>query len=218
MLRNFSEEVYQTMGRVLYKEGMDRGLRGGTTMSAAILYWDTFFVSNCGDSPIYVIKDGRASLVSELHNLAAQMVRDGKTSHGSQLYYQNKNLIMRYLGGKEGGVPYVTAIPKDDVDLMIIGSDGAFGGLTAEMIARIAMTTSNPKELIPALFDEARKTGETDNQTAIVYVRDFDGRAVERSGPVPDENAFFNITQESGQIRSQGLKERLHLWRKGHKE
>ena len=89
ILQEFSEEIYSKLNQGLYKKGLDAGIKGGTTLSAVIHLWDTFIVSNCGDSPIYRIKNGTIELISEVHNVAEEMVREGKTTAGSVLYYQN---------------------------------------------------------------------------------------------------------------------------------
>ena len=64
ILQEFSEEIYSKLNQGLYKKGLDAGIKGGTTLSAVIHFWDTFIVSNCGDSPIYRIKNGTIELIN----------------------------------------------------------------------------------------------------------------------------------------------------------
>ena len=80
ILQEFSEEIYSKLNQRLYKKGLDAGIKGGTTLSAVIHFWDTFIVSNCGDSPIYRIKNGTIELISEVQNVAEEMVREGKNN------------------------------------------------------------------------------------------------------------------------------------------
>ena len=51
ILQEFSEEIYSKLNQRLYKNGLDAGMKGGTTLSSVIHFWDTVIVSNCGDSP-----------------------------------------------------------------------------------------------------------------------------------------------------------------------
>ncbi len=198
-LERFNKEVYGSLAFTLYKKGLDEGYRGGTTLSAAIMFWDTFYLSNCGDSPIYIVRDGKIRLLSEIQNVAGIMVQQGRTTMKSRLYYQNKNLLVQYLGGKEVPQPWTAAIPVSEVDYLLMGSDGAFGDLLPEEIGRIMTGAERPQDIIPDLFARTREEGEDDNQTAILYVRDELGR----QGLT--DVGLANIRYESEKISNESL-------------
>lgn len=170
ILQEFSEEIYSKLNQGLYKKGLDAGIKGGTTLSAVIHFWDTFIVSNCGDSPIYRIKNGTIELISEVQNVAEEMVREGKTTAGSVLYYQNKNRLLDYLGKRKECKPYCRLFPAEEIDGILMGSDGAFGDLTKAEIETICCDCERPQRVIGQIFESARESGEEDNQTAILYV------------------------------------------------
>lgn len=175
ILKQFSEQVYEELEPEIHKAGLDEGYHGGTTLSTAIHFWDTFIFSNCGDSPIYVGEGQRISLVSEVQNVAESLIRAGKTSRGSILYYQNKNRILSYLGGRNGCTPAVSCLPAKKVDWVLMGSDGAFSDLDQEEI-RMLFCEGKESRRLPALFQRARERGEEDNQTALFYVREKTSR------------------------------------------
>lgn len=170
ILQEFSEEIYSKLNQGLYKKGLDAGIKGGTTLSAVIHFWDTFIVSNCGDSPIYRIKNGTIELISEVQNVAEEMVREGKITAGSVLYYQNKNRLLDYLGKRKECKPYCRLFPAEEIDGILMGSDGAFGDLTKAEIETICCDCERPQRVIGQIFESARESGEEDNQTAILYV------------------------------------------------
>ena len=176
ILKQFSEQVYEELEPEIHKAGLDEGYHGGTTLSTAIHFWDTFIFSNCGDSPIYVGEGQRISLVSEVQNVAESLIRAGKTSRGSILYYQNKNRILSYLGGRNGCTPSVSCLPARKVDWVLMGSDGAFSDLDQEEI-RILFSEGKESRRLPGLFQKARERGEEDNQTALFYVREKSSRS-----------------------------------------
>ena len=171
ILQEFSREIYSELNQRLYKNGLDAGIKGGTTLSAVIHFWDTIIVSNCGDSPVYGIKDGRLTLISEVQNVAEKMVREGKTVTGSVLYYQNKNRLLDYLGKRKECVPYCKSFLAEEVDGILMGSDGAFGDLSLEEMETTLSKCERPRKVIGHIFEAARGAGEEDNQTAILYVR-----------------------------------------------
>jgi serine/threonine protein phosphatase PrpC len=136
-LEEFSRCIPEQINQELYKRGLDAGIKGGTTLSAAIHFWDTWIISNCGDSPVYYTKDGQIFLASEIQNLAEKLVREGKTETGSLLYHQNKNRLLQYLGRRETISPHVVRLSDSQVDSLLMGSDGAFGNLSKENIQDI---------------------------------------------------------------------------------
>lgn len=177
ILQEFSKEIYGKLNQTLYKRGLDAGIKGGTTLSAVIHFWDTVIVSNCGDSPIYALKDGHLGLISEIQNVAEKMVREGKTTAGSVLYYQNKNRLLDYLGKRAESHPYCTIFPSRDIDGILAGSDGAFGDLTIEELVSAISSCKRPQEVIRQIFERSRAAGEEDNQTAVFYLmREREGK------------------------------------------
>ena len=177
ILQEFSKEIYGKLNQTLYKRGLDAGIKGGTTLSAVIHFWDTVIVSNCGDSPVYALKDGHIRLISEIQNVAEKMVREGKTTAGSVLYYQNKNRLLDYLGKRAESHPYCTVLPSRDIDGILVGSDGAFGDLTIEELVSAVSACKRPQEVIRQIFEKSRAAGEEDNQTAVFYVmREKEGK------------------------------------------
>lgn len=202
LLKDFSGQVYEELEPEIYKAGLDRGYRGGTTLSTVISFWDIFIFSNCGDSPIYVGEGRRISLVSEVQNVAESLIRSGKTEKGSILYYQTKNRILSYLGGRNGCSPSVSFLPDKKVDWVLMGSDGAFSDLDREEIRKAASEGKESRRLLQ-LFHKARERGEEDNQTAILYVREKNDR------PVRDVSAerLYRKTNEENMIREAKDKE-----------
>ena len=169
ILKEHTARTYARIGRNLYKKGLDSGMRGGTTLTTVIHFWNYILIANCGDSPVYGIRNGEVELLSEIQNVAGQMVREGKTRQGSLLYYQNKNRLLAYVGGREEVHPFIRVVDSRDYDGIIIGTDGAFGSLDEEELSWILGESSEPGGVIRNLFDAARAKGEEDNQTAILY-------------------------------------------------
>lgn len=171
-LAEFSENIFEKINRKLYKKGLDTGAKGGTTLSSAIHFWDTWIIANCGDSPVYGMKNGELSLLSEIQNVASQMVKKGTTKEGTTLFYQNKNRLTEYLGKRGEVHPCCVRLPQEAADLILMGSDGAFGNLSMEEIKQILNAGRPSQQMLTELFDQAKASGEDDNQTAIIFVRE----------------------------------------------
>ena len=197
LLKEHTARTYARIGRTLYKKGLDNGMRGGTTLTTVIHFWNSILIANCGDSPVYGIRDGQVELLSEIQNLAGQMVREGKTRPGSLLYYQNKNRLMAYVGGREEVHPFMRVVDSRDYDGIILGSDGAFGSLDEEDLQWILGEAEEPGAVIRTLFDAARAKGEEDNQTAILYYpRGIADRYYSQPGYHGDEDTISSALGE----------------------
>ena len=208
VLKDHTIRTYARIGRTLYKKGLDSGMRGGTTLTTVIHFWNFLLIANCGDSPVYGIRDGELVLLSEIQNVAGQMVREGKTKPGSLLYYQNKNRLLSYVGGREEVHPFVKVVDSRDYDGIILGSDGAFGSLDEEELQWILGQAGEPGALIRTLFDAARAKGEEDNQTAILYYpRGIADRYYDRENQEDTGLSFFDedLKKEGENTESENL-------------
>ena len=172
LLTQFCRKVFQEINHELYTGGLNAGVKGGTTLSLVIRFWHRYIIANCGDSPVYYMKDGNLHLACDIQNAAWHMVLEGRAKEGSLLYYQNKSRLLQYLGRREAVTPHLLVLEEDKADCILLGTDGVFGNLTNDQIARILVQEKNGQEALKALFEYARDGGEEDNQTAILYVRD----------------------------------------------
>lgn len=174
VLQEFSGQIYDEINQELYHMGLDRGMKGGTTLTCAIHFWDSWIISNCGDSPAYSVKDGEATLQSCIQNKAWQMIRDGETTLGSASFYQYKNRLLEYLGRRESVHPHIKTVSDAEVDYMVLGTDGALGENAGRTLVEIlSFEEIDGQDMLKKLFEEARSLGEEDNQTAILYMKDF---------------------------------------------
>ena len=176
LLLDFSGRVFQEINLELYTAGLNAGVKGGTTLSMVIHFWHSYIIANCGDSPVYYMKDDELHLASDIQNAAWHMMLEGITQEGSVIYYQNKSRLLQYLGRREQVTPYITVLEDDRADCILLGTDGVFGNLGQEEIGRILCQKKNGQNIIRDLFERARDGGEDDNQTAIYYSRDPAGR------------------------------------------
>ncbi|MBQ9157310.1 MAG: serine/threonine-protein phosphatase [Eubacterium sp.] len=172
LLQDFCGQIFQQINQELYMNGLNAGMKGGTTLTAAIHFWDSWIIGNCGDSPAYVLKDGQISLVSEIQNAAWELVRHGKTREGSLVFHQNKARLLQYLGRRLRVLPHITRLSDEEVDLLLIGSDGAFGDLDRDQITEILSGEKEKQDILGRLFERAREGGEEDNQTAVMFCTD----------------------------------------------
>ena len=176
-LKLFSYKVVKEINEEVYQELNDKGITGGTTLSTAILYWDTLIFSNCGDSPAFYYngQEKRVCKISREQNAAEELLAEGKVEKNSPEYWKHKNMLTDYIGKYRQSNPYTASIPFRKGDLILIGSDGAYGKLDESEIGRLMEQYYHmPDRLIKNIMEEAEKQGEEDNQTLVCYMEEMD--------------------------------------------
>jgi len=145
----------------------DAACRGmGSTVSAVYFSDGTFIVANVGDSPIYLVRDGKIKLISVLHTvLAEQAAIDPENAE--RLGREFRHVLTRAMG-TEGSVKvdiYEIQCFKDDI--LVISSDGLSDKASPDEILELV----NQNELDTAcqkLVKLANDRGGEDNVTTIV--------------------------------------------------
>ena len=86
----------------LYEQGrMVEELQGmGTTLVAATISGSTLYVANVGDSRLYRISD-HLKQVTRDHSWVEEMIREGRMTRDSAIYWEKKNIITRAIGAYE---------------------------------------------------------------------------------------------------------------------
>ena len=169
-LTEFSENIFEKINRQLYKKGLDTGARGGTTLSAAIHFWDYLdHIQLRGQSGLRHEKR-RAIAPRRDSERGEPDGKKGTTKEGTTLFYQNKNRLTEYLGKRSEVHPCCVRLPQDAVDMILMGSDGAFGNLSLLEIETFLHERRPSRQMLTELFELAKASGEEDNQTAILFV------------------------------------------------
>ncbi|MGX8704129.1 MAG: Stp1/IreP family PP2C-type Ser/Thr phosphatase, partial [bacterium] len=98
LIQIVSEAVQTANRRVLEKSLTDPALaRMGTTMVAAVIDGDTLYVSNVGDSRLYLISS-EINQVTEDHSYVADLLRAHELTREEARNHPRKNIITRAIG------------------------------------------------------------------------------------------------------------------------
>ena len=145
----------------------DESCKGmGSTVSAVYFSDTQAIISNVGDSPIYLVREGRAEVVSTMHTVMAEqeaLAPDG----GLKLGQQYLHMITRAMGIGETVNPDTTEILFQEGDSLVICSDGLSDKAFPEEICEI-VEQHEPETSCRKLVDMANERGGDDNITVIV--------------------------------------------------
>lgn len=145
----------------------DKTCKGMGSTVSAVYFSDTHaIISNVGDSPIYLVRDGRAEIVSAMHTVMAEQETLAPEG-GLKLGQQYLHMITRAMGIGETVNPDTIEIDFQEGDILVICSDGLSDKAFPEEICEI-VENNPPEEAIHKLVAMANERGGDDNITVII--------------------------------------------------
>ena len=140
----------------------------GTTLVTAVIDGDRLYVSNVGDSRLYVIRKDAILQITKDHSYVQEMVDMGVLDVGSEDYIKNKNLITRAMAmGASVDIDFFET-ELETGDRILLCSDGLTNMLTDEDILRIVSRASDTEDAVDRLIFEANISGGRDNISVIL--------------------------------------------------
>jgi serine/threonine protein phosphatase PrpC/rRNA maturation endonuclease Nob1 len=143
----------------------------GSTVVAALIYDETAFVANVGDSRAYVLDGGTLRRLTSDHSLVEQLVAGGMIAPEERYTHPNRNQIFRSLGVGASrdnlGIDLFTQRLRPGMRLLLC-SDGLWEMAHDDEITRILRETPNPQVACDALVRAANEHGGEDNISALV--------------------------------------------------
>ena len=157
-----NEVIYQEASLDVSKAGM------GTTMVVATMDGDVLRVANVGDSRLYVLTKGCLQQITRDHSVIEEMVRKGEVSKEVAQHHPKRNLITRAVGAEEQVRVDFFEWDLQDVDAVLMCSDGLTNMLEDRRIAEILSLDMTLDKKVATLVEEANLAGGKDNITVLV--------------------------------------------------
>lgn len=158
----------QLSNKVVHEASLDNdACRGmGSTVSAVYFTNGTFIVANVGDSPIYLIRDGKIKLISVLHTVLAEQAAIDP-ANAEKLGMEFRHVLTRAMGTESSVKADIYEIQCFKDDILVISSDGLSDKASPDEILKLV----NQNELDTAcrkLVKLANDRGGDDNVTTIL--------------------------------------------------
>ena len=164
-----STKVAAANQKVFHASISDKALKGmGTTIVATVVFGDTAYIVNVGDSRLYVYKDTFRQVTID-HSLVEEMVQSGKLHKEDMRTHPNKNIITRALGTNSEVKADCFEIEVDEGDVLLLCSDGLSNMLEDEKIERIIRSNrEDMEEAGKQLVQAANEAGGKDNISVVL--------------------------------------------------
>jgi serine/threonine protein phosphatase PrpC len=145
----------------------DEACRGmGSTVSAVYFSNGTFIVANVGDSPIYLIRDGKIKLISVIHTVLAEQTAIDP-ANAERLGTEFRHVLTRAMGTERSVKTDIYEIQCFKNDIIVISSDGLSDKASPNEILKL-VNQNGLDTACQQLVKLANDRGGDDNVTTIV--------------------------------------------------
>jgi len=179
--------LIQFANAAVHDEGLHPGRRGkrmATTVVSCALRHDQAVISHVGDSRCYHVRRGKAVAVTRDHTLVKEQRRLGLISEAEAEHSEIRHILTRSLGPERFVSADTTTLTLKAGDLLVLCSDGLYGGMYDENIARICSREKDIQEIADELVRYAIEVDGSDNTTAqVVSIRSVETMAMYRGRP-----------------------------------
>jgi PPM family protein phosphatase len=149
----------------------NRNLSGmGTTMVSAILSGYDLFISNVGDSRLYVLDaaEGEFRQITKDHSVAQELIDSGRLAAEEGKRHPQKGLLTRALGTHPTTYPDNYRVELEPGNYVLLCCDGLSDVLSDEEIRETIINAADLKNACCALIDAANNVGGPDNISVIL--------------------------------------------------
>jgi PPM family protein phosphatase len=167
--RGLLESVKRASEAVEARALTDRALaRMGTTATVCTLAGDALLVAQVGDSRAYLFRNGVLKQLTRDQTLKTLLVEQGQLTPEEATDFQHSNIILQALGHHGGVEVDLGWVRLCQGDVLLVCSDGLYGCVPDDLIARTLVAAENPEKACDALVEKALAAGAPDNVTVLV--------------------------------------------------
>jgi serine/threonine protein phosphatase PrpC len=140
-----------------------------TTLACAWITPTRLYSMHCGDSRVYVLRDGAVVSVTPDHSLVGDLVRTGVLDRAEACSHPERNIVTQVIGSLEDPSPEFGVVPIRTGDVVMLCSDGLWEAVSEEEMAEVAVRETSAAERGAELLRRALDAGAHDNVTLVLY-------------------------------------------------
>lgn len=167
--------LIQHANAAVHDEGLHperRGRHMATTMVSCALRHDQAVIAHVGDSRCYQIRDGQANLLTRDHTWVTEQRKLGLITAAEAEQSEKRHVLTRSLGPELFVTVDTGSFSLKPGDVLVLCTDGLYGAMYPEDIARIASQAKGADAIARELVGYAVEVDGSDNATAqVIQIR-----------------------------------------------
>jgi len=167
--RLLRETVLELSREILRASEDDPERKGmGATAVAAWRCGAVVHVAHQGDSRAYLFRGGTLRLLTADHSIVALLARNGEITAEEAAVHPARGQLTRFVGMPGEVYCDVQTLAVEAGDRLLLCTDGLWGAVSDEDIAKVLAGHSEPMRACSELVALAKRHGAPDNVTAVV--------------------------------------------------
>jgi serine/threonine protein phosphatase PrpC len=169
-LASILRDAVEAANSSLCASNRESGMDAGSTVVAALIYGETAYIANVGDSRAYLHDASGLRRLTSDHSLVQQLVSAGMIQPDEVYTHPQRNQIFRSLGDEpDVNVDLFVQQLKPGTSLLLC-SDGLWEMVRDPEIETLLREETDPQAACDALIVAANEGGGDDNVTAVIVV------------------------------------------------
>lgn len=164
------KQAYNNVNLIIHGKSTDNieyeGM--GTTLTTAIIYKDSLYVANVGDSRCYLLKDNKFNQISTDHSVVQELIEANIITKEEAKSHPRRNHITRAMGTDELVIVDIFKHKINTGDKILLATDGLVGFVDDEIIKDIIIKNEEISVLTKNLIDVANEVSGKDNVSVIL--------------------------------------------------
>jgi len=170
----------------VYEQGSASPAKAGmaTTIVACALRADRAVIAHVGDSRCYLVRDGRARIITRDHTIAAEQVWLGVLSASDAAESPNRHLLSRSVGNDLVVNVEIDEVQVQKGDLLLQCSDGLHGSVLPEDMVAVIDRAGSLSIAVERLVELANQRDGKDNiSVQLIRIHDVERTGMYRGRP-----------------------------------
>ena len=174
-LASLLPSLIQQANTAVHDEGLSperRGRHMATTVVSCALRQDKAIVAHVGDSRCYHVRNGKADQLTSDHTWVTEQHKQGLITAAEAEQSERRHDLTRSIGSKNFVTVDTFSVSLEPGDVIVLCTDGLYGAMYNEDIARIVSYNKDPERIARELVAYAVEVDGSDNATAqVIQVR-----------------------------------------------
>ena len=169
-LPQFFKVIFNRVNIMILHDCLENRERMGmcTTLTVALLKGTELTIAHIGDTRGYLLHGSELIKLTEDHNEAGKLVKQGLLSEDEAKYHPGRSRLFKVVGENQYLNPDVYSYNISYGDLVFLCSDGLYSFTSNEQFKACTMERNKPESICSKLIAKALEGQSTDNITVTV--------------------------------------------------
>ena len=168
-IREFLSSVFNKANKAILRYGNEHPESRGmcTTLTVAVQNGTKLYIAHIGDTRAYLCHKREIQKLTNDHNKAAELVRNGQITEAEAKVHPGRNVLLKVLGENVYLKPDFFSYNVGYGDIVLLCSDGLYAFIGKEDFIAALNNRKDLKIVCDCLIDSALKGGSSDNLTVV---------------------------------------------------